>query len=270
MQTPQASQGTATAASAAPAPVCQVCQGDVFLDTCQPAPLLSAQGIRKRFADEWILDGASLELHTGQSVALMSPSGTGKSTLLSILGLLMQKTEGSLTLQGRDTDALSPRERARVRQLTFGFIFQHTQLIGSLRAIENVLVPASFTQPQDRAHLKKISGDLPQRAEELLTALGLEHRLYHYPHQLSVGQKRRVAVARALLLDPPILLADEPTNDLDTTSAQTVAQTLLACTQEGRALIFATHDHTLAHQATSILTLQDGTLIPTTATALKQ
>jgi ABC-type lipoprotein export system ATPase subunit len=217
--------------------------------------LLRARDISKSFDGEQILQGVSLAIESGDRVALMSPSGTGKSTLLSILGLLLASDTGTLEVEGWDTGGLDQAGQAHLRRQSFGFIFQHTQLIGTLRAIENVLVPARFSRKVERARLEEKLGDVRQRAQELLVALGLGNRLYHYPHQLSVGQKRRVAVARALILDPPIILADEPTNDLDAASAQVVAQTLFDLHAQGKGLLIVTHDLELARQADRIISL---------------
>jgi ABC-type lipoprotein export system ATPase subunit len=222
--------------------------------------LLTAKDVSRSFGGESLFHGVSLELRRGQSLAIVSPSGTGKSTMLSILGLLQNKSSGTLVLAGQDTDKLTDDEKAKLRRLKLGFIFQHTQLAGSLRALDNVLVPARLLHRGDKVEWLP-GGQRPKlqafedRARELLESFGLGNRIYHYPHQLSVGQKRRVAVARALLLGASLILADEPTNDLDAASAKVVADALFNRVAAGCGLVFATHDLTLANRADAVLKL---------------
>jgi ABC-type lipoprotein export system ATPase subunit len=213
--------------------------------------LLGCRGICKAYEGETVLSGIDLALAPGESVALVGASGAGKSTLLSILGLLLAPSAGSLSVGGVAV-ADDDRARSTLRAEHFGFVFQHNQLIGSLRAIDNVLVPSCFAY----------QGDCGERAHELMTRFGLADRLYHYPHQLSVGQKRRVALARALLLHPSIVLADEPTNDLDRATGQTVLEALLEYPDEQHAVVFATHDEALAARADRVVCLNDGALSP--------
>ena len=215
--------------------------------------LLEAHNIRRRFGSEWVIDDVSLSVQRGQSIAVVSPSGTGKSTLLSILGLLLDKTEGTLIIAGKNVDTLSAQERAAIRRCGQGFIFQYTHLIGSLRALDNVLVPSRLLQRADKTLLDVFT--LETRARSLLDSFGLENRLYHYPHQLSVGQRRRVAVARALLCDPPLIFADEPTNDLDSESARLVSEALFGRLVDGAALVIATHDPALIQRADTVVDL---------------
>lgn len=214
---------------------------------------LEARNLGKSYGDAAILEGISFKVEGGTSVAFVSPSGSGKSTLLSMLGLLLTPTAGSVLVNGQDASALDDDAKSALRLRQFGFIFQHTQLVGSLRAVENVAVPASFS-----------GGALPsagERAAALLDQLGLAQRLYHYPYQLSIGQKRRVATARALLMDPPILIADEPTNDLDAASTRSVADVLFEHVQRGGILLFATHDQGLAARADRIMHLDGKTFV---------
>jgi ABC-type lipoprotein export system ATPase subunit len=212
--------------------------------------LLHTERVSKQYDDDVILRDVSLDIEIGESVVVMGPSGSGKSTLLSILGLLLLPTEGTVTFQGADTARLSDDARSRLRNLSFGYIFQHPQLIASLSVLENVLVPARLAR---KAHLE-------QHAAALLERLGLSHRLAHLPGQLSIGQKRRVAVARALLLDPVLVLADEPTNDLDPESAACVSDFLHALPHDGRALLMATHDPVLGAQASRLLRIDNNRL----------
>lgn len=212
--------------------------------------LLEINQVSKAFGDTPVIEGTSIAINPGDTIALTSPSGSGKSTMLAMAGLLLKPDSGSILANG-EVNALDlpDKELSELRQSLIGFVFQSTQLVGSLRAIENVTAPASF-----------IKGKLPfepeARARDLLERFGLADRMYHYPHQLSVGQKRRVAVARAMLLKPRVLIADEPTNDLDTTSAEEVSNALFEYAEKGNALLYATHIPSLAARAKTTMTLQ--------------
>lgn len=210
--------------------------------------MLEVKGLGKSYGDQTILEDISFTVRSGESVAFVSPSGSGKSTLLSMLGLLLSSTTGTVVVDGQDTDDLDDQQLSALRRNVFGFVFQHTQLVGSLRAVENVEAPALFA--------KGLPFNVRERAEGLLRSVGLGERLEHYPFQLSIGQKRRVALARALMMDPPVIIADEPTNDLDAKSAQSVADQLFARVEEGGILLFATHDANLATRATRIMHLK--------------
>ena len=215
--------------------------------------LLEINQVSKAFGDTPVIEGTSIAINPGDTIALTSPSGSGKSTMLAMAGLLLKPDSGSILANG-EVNALDlpDKELSELRQSLIGFVFQSTQLVGSLRAIENVTAPASF-----------IKGKLPfvpeARARDLLERFGLADRMYHYPHQLSVGQKRRVAVARAMLLKPRVLIADEPTNDLDTTSAEEVSDALFEYAEKGNALLYATHIPSLAARAKTTMTLQGRT-----------
>ena len=210
--------------------------------------MLEVKGLGKSYGDQTILEDISFTVRSGESVAFVSPSGSGKSTLLSMLGLLLSSTTGTVVVDGQDTDDLDDQQLSALRRNVFGFVFQHTQLVGSLRAVENVEAPALFA--------KGLPFNVRERAEGLLRSVGLGERLEHYPFQLSIGQKRRVALARALMMDPPVIIADEPTNDLDAKSAQSVADQLFARVEEGGILLFATHDANLATRATRVMRLK--------------
>lgn len=212
---------------------------------------LVAENLGKSYGDAVILEGINFQANPGDSIAFMSPSGSGKSTLLSMLGLLLTPTAGRVVVDGVDTSTMNDKQLSKLRLENVGFVFQHTQLIGSLRAIENVTVPANFSAQGAKAKV--------EQAREMLCRLGLEKRLLHYPHQLSVGQKRRVALARALVMDPPIVIADEPTNDLDAESRNSVADALFERCKNGGILLFATHDEELASRATRIMRLEGKT-----------
>lgn len=215
--------------------------------------LLEISGVAKAFDDTIIIRNTSITVNPGDTIALISPSGSGKSTMLSIAGLLLTPDEGTIVAQD-DINVLDldDGELSRLRQRLLGFVFQSTQLIGSLRAIENVMAPANFMK-------EKLSFDPKERAAELLEQFGLADRMYHYPHQLSVGQKRRIAVARAMFLEPKIIIADEPTNDLDAESAAAVTAALFDYAERGNALLYATHIEDLAKRARTPMTLQGKT-----------
>lgn len=212
--------------------------------------ILEIKGISKSFEENEIIRDTSLIVNEGDTVAFMSPSGSGKSTMLSMAGLLLTPDSGEILIEGGTNVAtLDDAALSNLRQRMFGFVFQSTQLVGSLRAIENVTAPAGFAG--------KLPFDPQERAAELLEQFGLSERMYHYPYQLSVGQKRRVAVARAMLLFPKIIIADEPTNDLDDESATSVTDALFAYAANGNALLYATHDTQLADRAKTLMTMQD-------------
>lgn len=215
--------------------------------------LLEINQVSKAFGDTPVIEGTSIAINPGDTIALTSPSGSGKSTMLAMAGLLLKPDSGSILANG-EVNALDlpDKELSELRQSLIGFVFQSTQLVGSLRAIENVTAPASFIRG-------KLSFEPEARARDLLERFGLADRMYHYPHQLSVGQKRRVAVARAMLLKPKVLIADEPTNDLDTTSAEEVSNALFEYAEKGNALLYATHIPSLAACAKTTMTLQGRT-----------
>jgi putative ABC transport system ATP-binding protein len=196
-----------------------------------------------------ILNNVSLEIPEKQMVAIVGPSGSGKSTLLGLIAGLDKPTSGSIRLDGVEITALAESEMARYRRQKIGYIFQAFHLIPTLTALENVAVPL------------ELNGDLDAktRAAELLWAVGLVDRLDHYPVQLSGGEQQRVAVARAFACRPPILLADEPTGNLDTATGQHVIDLLLNLNRDqGSTLVLVTHDPALACNAERVVTLRDG------------
>lgn len=213
--------------------------------------LLEVREVSKSYGEERILDAVSLVLEPGKSLAITGQSGGGKTTLLSIIGLLQQATSGAVIVDGCDAGGLEPSRQAALRSACFGFVFQRARLIHSLTALENVLVPAWLTRAGKTAEV---------RARELLGRFGLEERLHYRPQELSIGQLRRVALARALLLKPKVILADEPTNDLDPAVAAEVADCLLETCGSGAGLILVTHDPGLAARADINLHLQQGCL----------
>jgi putative ABC transport system ATP-binding protein len=196
-----------------------------------------------------ILDDISLDIPTKQMVAIVGPSGSGKSTLLGLIAGLDKPTSGSIILDGVDITGLPEREMTRYRRQKIGYIFQSFHLIPTLTALENVAVPLELNgDPTARG-----------RAEELLAAVGLRDRSGHYPVQLSGGEQQRVAVARAFACRPPILLADEPTGNLDSATGRQVIDLLLGLNRDhGSSLVLVTHDAALASHAERIVSLRDG------------
>lgn len=213
---------------------------------------IEARRVMKEYGGETVLAGCSLALAPGDFTCVTGPSGAGKSTMLSIMGLLMEPDGGTVVASGRDCLDMGDSELSELRSRLFGFVFQHNQLVGSLRAFDNVVVPACFAG-NDREQAEA-------RARELVERFGLGSRANHFPHQLSVGQKRRVALVRALVLQPSVIVADEPTNDLDAESAEIVMEALTHHAESGGAVICATHDGKLAARAKTVLRLHDGLL----------
>ena len=213
------------------------------------AELLGLRHIVKAYGDDTILNGVSLTLQPGKALAIVGDSGGGKTTLLSIMGLLQAPTAGEVLVDGKSVQGRSPEELARLRGRYFGFVFQRARLISFLSVLDNVLVPSRFLKRGESWQKKAI---------ELLERFRLGHRLQHKPQELSLGQLRRVSLARALLLKPPVLLADEPTNDLDPLLAAQVADCLLDARQEGHGVVIVTHDPVLAARADKVVRLQHG------------
>ena len=200
-----------------------------------------------------ILRGISFEVPSGQFLAIMGASGSGKSTLLGLLAGLDNVTSGRITLDGTDITHLGEDAMARVRGKKIGFVFQNYQLVPTLTAEENVLLPAE---------LSGMNAGSRQRARELLERVGLTNRSHHYPVQLSGGEQQRVALARAFITQPPILMADEPTGNLDSTNGQHILDLLVQLNREEKAtLVLVTHDRVLAEHADRILTLRDGLIL---------
>lgn len=221
-------------------------------------PLIQLSGLCRRFTlgGQIVmgLDGVDLQIAHGEYLAVMGPSGSGKSTLLNVLGLLDKPDSGDYRLNGQLTGRLGERQLARLRAEQIGFVFQSFHLIPRLSAAENLALPLVLAgwAPQARA----------TRCEQLLAKLGLTDRAHHLPHQLSGGQRQRVAIGRALALSPPLLLADEPTGNLDSQSGQEVMALLERLHQEaGITLILVTHDGALGARAQRQLRMADGRLV---------
>jgi len=233
---------------------------DAALAAIRPAagePIVSLRGIRKTFhrgelAVE-VLHGIDLDIMPGEFIAIMGASGSGKSTMMNLIGMLDRPTEGSYRLAGQEVAALGPDQRALARLSAFGFIFQQYNLLAQATATENVEVPGVYARtPRDKRR---------QRAEALLAKLGLADRMDHRPSQLSGGQQQRVSIARALMNGAPVILADEPTGALDSRSGAEVMTLLHELNQAGHTIILITHDREVAEQAGRIVELKDGNLI---------
>jgi len=219
--------------------------------------LIRMEGIRKVFEGEEIvthaLDGIHMTIDYGEYVAIEGPSGCGKSTLLSILGLLDTPSEGKYWLNDRPVESLSVVERARTRNREIGFIFQSFNLIGDLSVYENVELPLTY-MGMSRAERRK-------RVDQALERVGMGHRARHLPGQLSGGQQQRVAVARAVVTQPSILLADEPTGNLDSHNGELVMQLLRELHRDGATICMVTHDPRYAAHAGRAIHLYDGRIV---------
>jgi len=200
------------------------------------------------------LRGVDLAIYANEMVGIIGPSGSGKSTLLGIVGGLDSPTDGTIEIDGIDVTRMSEGQLTDIRNQKIGFVFQFFNLIPTLTALENVALPIEFAQaPRHKPF---------NRARELLDMLELGDRFHHRPSELSGGQQQRVAIARALANDPPILLADEPTGNLDTHSGETVLQALKTIRDEnGTTVVLVTHDQSLASQMDRVLTLVDGRIV---------
>lgn len=198
------------------------------------------------------LTDINLEVKSGEFIALTGPSGCGKSTLLSIIGLLNQQTDGEYQLTGIDTKQLNANQKARIRNRHIGFVFQAFNLVDELTALQNVLLPLTFQQTKTKAH--------EQQAKTLLSEVGLEKRFNHYPSQLSGGQQQRVAIARSLINKPELLLADEPTGNLDSKSSQKIIEILSKLHHKGQTIIMVTHEKASTNNTDRNIALHDGML----------
>jgi ABC-type lipoprotein export system ATPase subunit len=222
--------------------------------------VLRTRGLRKELGREASLvravDGVDLEVKRGQTVAIMGPSGCGKSTLLYLLGGMDRPTGGEIWLDGQDLSRLSERALARLRRQAIGFVFQAFHLMDELTAVENVELPALLAGRAPRVARR--------RARELLDRVGLAGRASFLPGQLSGGQRQRVAVARALVADPLLVLADEPTGNLDSAATRDVLQLFCDLREAGQTLVIVTHDVQVAATADRMISMRDGTFIDQT------
>jgi len=220
---------------------------------------IRASGLTKVYQDGvrqvTVLKGVDLSVEPGELVAIVGPSGSGKSTLLHLLGALDRPDGGAVEIGGQPLAGLSGAQLAAFRNRTIGFVFQFHQLLPDFTALENVMLPGRIAGSEPRRVL--------ERARDLLLEVGLEERLDHFPNQLSGGERQRVALCRALALEPPLLLADEPTGNLDPASGETVFALLLALQARHRTTgILVTHNPEIARQCTRTLRLDGGVLHP--------
>ena len=223
------------------------------------APLITLLNVTKRYSQGAVpvvaLRDVSVAIDPGECVAIMGSSGSGKSTFLNLIGCIDVPTHGTVSIEGRLTTNLSDAELTQLRRDKVGMIFQFFNLLGTLTACQNVALPLL------------LAGRSPQeawrRADELLALVGLKERATHRPYQLSGGEMQRVAIARALANNPAVLLADEPTGNLDSrTGSEILSLLMLYCRNQQKTLILATHDHGAAAQADRVLQLRDGSLQP--------
>jgi putative ABC transport system ATP-binding protein len=228
------------------------------MDATMASPVIEVADVWKlhKLGDEVVkaLVAADLTVMPGEFVCLMGPSGSGKSTLLNIIGGLDRPTKGTVKVAGQDTSKLTESQFAALRHDTIGFIFQSYNLIPFLSAVENVELPLMF-EPYDRKSLRK-------RATELLELVGLSHRINHQPTKMSGGEQQRTAIARSLISNPTLVLADEPTANLDHKTGETVVRMLRdLCSTIGVTVVASTHDPTVAAEASRVVRMQDGQII---------
>ena len=219
--------------------------------------MIQLENIKKVFRTEevetWALQGVSLEVKQGEFVAVMGPSGCGKSTLLNVLGLLDNPTEGTYLLDGRDVSSLKENERTDLRKGVIGFVFQSFNLIDELNVFENIELPLLYMGVPAK--------ERRQRVEAVLDPMVISHRRKHFPSQLSGGQQQRVAIARAVLANPKLILADEPTGNLDSKNGKEVMNLLGELHREGTTIIMVTHSQHDATYADRIVRLYDGEIV---------
>lgn len=219
--------------------------------------LLTLKDVSKEFPVEagkvTALRDVNLEIKHGEFVSILGPSGSGKSTLLHLIGLLSKPTQGTLTFEGQKTFSLSERKLSRFRSEKIGFVFQSFHLLGSISALENVEIPLIYQRVSP--------GERKRRALAALEAVGMGHRTHHFPRQLSGGESQRAAIARALVSKPSLILADEPTGNLDTQTGLEILEILKKLNLSGVTLVIVTHDQNIACQAHRKVFLNNGTIL---------
>ena len=220
--------------------------------------MITLQQITKSFGSLQVLRGIDLHVDKGEIVSIVGPSGAGKTTLLQILGTLDTPDSGSIVINGTETTRLSDRELAHFRNCNLGFVFQFHQLLPEFTALENIMIPGLISmEGKDSPHRSQRA--LRSRAFELLSQFQLADRAGHKPNELSGGEKQRIAVARALINNPPVVLADEPSGSLDTHNRAELHQLFFDLRQQyGHTFVIVTHDETLSHQADRTIHLVDG------------
>ena len=221
--------------------------------------MIKTKNLQKIFKTEevetWALHDVSLEIHEGEFVAIMGPSGCGKSTLLNILGLLDNPSNGTYELNGVEVSKLSEADRTNLRKGVIGFVFQSFNLIDELNVYENIELPLLYMGvPKD---------ERKRRVEEVMARMDISHRVKHFPQQLSGGQQQRVAIARAVVANPKIILADEPTGNLDSKNGKEVMDLLTQLNKEGTTVVMVTHSQHDAGYATRTINLFDGQVVNT-------
>ena len=219
--------------------------------------MIKAVNLTKVFRTESVettaLNGINLEINQGEFVAVMGPSGCGKSTLLNLIGLLDQPTAGTILIHDTDVSRMSDREAARFRNKSLGFVFQNFHLVPSLNVMDNVELPLLYG--------RVAAVERKERVKEVLNMVGLSHRMKHFPSQLSGGQCQRVAIARAIVGHPEIILADEPTGNLDSRMGEEIMDILLELNELGVTVVMVTHDEHIASKTGRIVRLLDGKLV---------
>lgn len=232
------------------------------MGTDQTAPVIALTGLTKRYgvgdAEHTVLDGLDLTIDKGEFIAIMGPSGCGKTTLLNILGLLDRADDGEYFLDGRDVETMTSARRARIRSEQIGFVFQNFNLVSRLNVIENVALPLTY---QGKHKTKRL-----QDASKMLGTFHLSEREYYMPWQLSGGQTQRVAIARALVNNPSIVLADEPTGNLDSRSSHVIMEELADIHRRGNTIIMVTHNPDLTSYASRVIHMTDGRIDSDTKT----
>ena len=227
----------------------------MVLDGNTTPPVIELKGLKKSFgigdAERFALNGVDLSINKGEFIAIMGPSGCGKTSLLNILGLLSSASDGEYRLNGEPVSLISKRRQARIRSQQIGFIFQNFNLIPRLNIVENVAMPLLYRGGMGTT--KRL-----ERASDLLRSFHLNEREYYMPHQLSGGQVQRVAIARALMNNPSIILADEPTGNLDTQASHIVMEELADLHRRGNTIIMVTHNPELTTYASRVITMLDG------------
>ena len=209
-----------------------------------------------------VLKDITIHINKGDYVSIIGPSGSGKSTLMAIAGCLSQPTSGEYILDGEDVGELNDRKLSRIRNQKIGFVFQAFHLLPGLTALDNVILPLVYSQ--------KTPSNIKECAREVLAKVGLEHRLRHTPGQLSGGEQQRVTIARSLINNPPIILADEPTGNLDSKNGIEIMKTFDRLVGEGKTIVLITHDSKVAEHADRIISIRDGRIASDTKKSLQR